>query len=382
MIYVPPPGIPEEIAAAMKRGAGFANWKESEVKRPAEKVKCATPLTLSTPSRTAPNLEANQKGTGKDAKKVENSGPLPFTRAESARRYAGYLTRPGRLRGDVPSALRIRNTNRARRYAANLLEMEKEWGKLAAVTLCYPTSQPSDLRAAEELLKAESQRLSGQRFPVLAVMQFDWEGLFHTHLALPMAALGSGCPSCGAADPWKPTLWDTHKSGEAFGYGCRGCGLTWRPVKEPVKWAKYLGSPVDSKIFSDRESDRQHAAGRYLLGIDALGRWLRPSCHIRRSPPSQALPSPFAALNLMAWLAAIIARKPTGEPRTAHRAPPAPGVPSITSKTPERRSNGPPGSAESLRLAPETSFLQTCPKRPYHVPRKALRTPVNRADLL
>jgi hypothetical protein len=304
--------------------------------------------SLSTPSGTAPNLEASRKGNVKDAKKVENSGPLPFTRAESARRYAGYLTRPGRQRGDVPSALRIRNTNRARRYAATLLEMEKEWGKLAALTL-YPARQPANLRESEELLKLEADRLSSGKWPVIAVMQFDWEGLFHVHFAFPLAALGSGCP-CGAADPWKPTSWETHKSGEAFGYGCP-CGLVWRPVKEPVKWAKYLGSPVDSKIFSDRESDREHAAGRHMLAIDALGRWLRPSCHIRRSPPSQALPSPFAAVNLLTWLAAIIARKPTGEPRKASGREAAPRVPSLTSEAPQRAvsaawgkmTNGPPG---------------------------------------
>ncbi len=349
MIYVPPPGIPEEIAAAMKRGAGFDGWKESEVKRPAEKVKCATPLTLSTPSRTAPNLEANQKGTGKDGKdpkpKVKSFGALSFSRQAYRQRYQQWLSRPGRLPGHVPAALNKLNTNRAQRFKIILREMERGWGKLAALTLC-PTEQPSDLRAAEEMLKAETQRLSSGKWPVLAVMQFDMSSLFHLHVSMPLAALGNGC-LCGAGQPWRGTSWTLHTEGseEALGHFCPACNCTWRPVKEAARWGSYQGSPVFSEVWRDRE----RAAGCWMLAVDELGRWPRTSSHVRMTPPSQALPSPFAALNLLTWLAAMIAQTAQDGPRKASGREAAPRVPSLTSSTPERAfisafPNAPPGT--------------------------------------
>ncbi len=328
----------------MKRGAAFDGYKESSRKGPETNRQAVAFQSLSTPPRTTPNRVPTPETNRKPL--VKGFGALSFSRQAYRERYQQWLSRPGRVPGHVPAALNKLNTNRTQRFKIILRGMEKDWGKLAALTLCYPTSQPSDLRAAEEMLKAETQRLSSGKWPVLAVMQFDMSGVFHLHATFPLAALGNGC-LCGAAQPWRGTSWTLHTEGseEALGHFCPACNCTWRPVKEAAKWGSYQGSPVFSEVWRDRE----RAAGCWMLAVDELGRYPRTSCHIRMTPPDrQALPSPFAALNLLTWLAAIIARKATGEPRKAHRALPAPRVPSITSATPERAfsasPNAPPGT--------------------------------------
>ncbi len=214
------------------------------------------------------------------------AGLLACTRPMGAARYAQFLTGGrNRQQGDVPSALRIRNTNWAKDYGRFLGDMQTSRGPLAALTY-YPVHQPVDLAAAEVMTRELAERL-GRGGDVLLVMRFDPSGRYHVHAAVPIGVLAGGCP-CGcenAATPWRRTTWQQHKGGTGTGWVCPTCGLTWNSVKSVEGWASYLGSPADELVWKDPA----RAAGRWMVAVDKMGRFPRLSARKARSRSTSGL---------------------------------------------------------------------------------------------
>ena len=219
-----------------------------------------------------------------------------------------------RQRGDVPSGMRTRNTNRAHRYHGHLARMEAAHGPLLAVTL-YPDQQPADLAAAQPMLKALTERI-GQGKDVLAVARFDLSGRFHVHAAVPLSSFTSGCP-CGSETPWRRTTWVQHDGNTGRGWKCPQCGLTARIVRDLKRWAAYLGGPADELVWKDPE----RAAGRWLLAVDALGYHPRLSHRVSTPAPSAAW------LDLKITVGVLLAPtppRPSTRPRPTRPAPTTP----------------------------------------------------------
>ena len=219
-----------------------------------------------------------------------------------------------RQRGDVPSGIRTRNTNRAHRYLGHLARMQAAHGPLLAVTL-YPDQQPATLAAAQPMLKALAERI-GKGKDVLAVARFDLSGRFHIHAAVPLSSFTSGCP-CGSAVLWERTTWVQHDGNTGRGWQCPACKLTFRVVRDLKRWAAYLGGPADELVWKDPE----RAAGRWLLAVDALGYHPRLSHRVSTPAPSAAWLDLRIAVGV---LLAPAPPRPSTRPRPTRPAPTTP----------------------------------------------------------
>ncbi len=342
-----PDGIPADIAARMRRAAPLSVWREivkeeEEVKRAQEKRSKVSSVS----SDTASNKDENRKSLVEASRKTLVSGPTVIAcgRPEGRDRYKGWLTGPGRLPGDMPSALRVTN-ERKRRYLPKIKAMQMDFRHLILVTV-YPAQQPAGLKEAGELLKV---MVSGMGPDILGVGRFNDSGHFHVHAALPITSVAGSCPHCCAEKPsWTRHTWTSHGGEEERkGWQCPSCQLVWSRVTDLEGCAAYLGSPADELVWTNRK----RAAGRWLLAVDKLGRSRPRLSHHQRT--TRPLPGPYFALNVLLFPAAIRKAKTRrvrpGAPRKASGREAAPIVPRETpeaGKRPavsEKRSNGPPG---------------------------------------
>lgn len=265
--------------------------------------------------------QSDQRDVGQDSvhpgdKPVETkyitAGPFACARPVSVARYAQFLTGGhNRQQGDVPSALRIRNTNRAKDYGRFLGDMRKSHGPLATLTH-YPVHQPVDLAAAEVMTRELAERL-GRGGDVLLVMRFDPSGRYHVHAAVPIGVLAGGCPyGCeNATTPWRRTTWQQHKGGTEKGWACPTCGLTWNSAKSVEGWANYLGSLADELVWKDPE----RASGRWMIAVDKLGRFPRLSAYkAHPGSTSSLLPLMVAVAILTAPESSTATMKPCATP--------------------------------------------------------------------
>ena len=277
--------------------------------------------------------------------KYITAGPLACARPVSVARYAQFLTGGhNRQQGDVPSALRIRNTNRAKDYGRFLGDMQKSRGPLAALTH-YPVHQPVDLGAAEVMTRELAERL-GRGSDVLLVMRFDPSGRYHVHAAVPIGVLAEGCP-CGCENTtasWRRATWQRHKGGTGKGWACPICGLTWNSVKSVEGWANYLGSPADELVWKDPE----RAAGRWMVAVDKLGRFPRLSARQARSgSTSSVLPLKVALAILTAPESSTATLKPWAIPSLPLTHPRHGGVVQKRYLTGPGSQNAPPSERET-----------------------------------
>jgi hypothetical protein len=248
---------------------------------------------------------------------------------EMKSRYDGYLTTPGKQKGDVPNALRIDNTDRAKRHFFKLKSLQKAFGPLVFVTV-YPT-QPADLGGVWELLKAMLTRMTTDG---LGVARLDASGLIHAHLVLPSGSVAGSCPQCSCKLPaWKRHSWTSHGGRERKGWKCPtdSCGLVWSRVDDLEGCAAYLGSPVDELVWDNP----MKAAGRWLLALDKLGKRPRMSYYHRTTIPAAP---PFLALNVLLFFAAL---RKVGKTRRIR--PGAPRKPSMTPEAPVVATKPPKG---------------------------------------
>ncbi len=340
-----PDGIPADIAARMRKAAPISVWREIVKEEEAKRAQEKRPNVSSVSSDTASNKDESRKSLIETNRKPLVSGPsvIACGRQEGRDRYKGWLTGPGRLPGEVPSALRVTN-ERKRRYLPKIRAMQMVFRHLILVTV-YPAQQPAGLKEAGELLKV---MVSGMGPDVLGVGRFNDSGHFHLHAVQPITSVAASCPQCGAEKPeWTRHTWISHKGEEERkGWQCPSCQLVWSRVTDLEGAAAYLGSPADELVWTNRK----RAAGRWLLAVDKLGKSRPRLSHHQRT--TRPLPPPFGSLNVLLFLAAIRKAKTRrvrpGSPRKASGREAAPIVPRETpeaGKRPavsEKRSNSPP----------------------------------------